>query len=441
MRFSLLNNIADTIWWDNLRGTDDADMIEIGFGNDTVSAMTGDDVIWDKDGAQSEDIWLGSDDRIFGDYGNDLIFGGWGSDLINGGMGRDTLDYRYSRAAVVVDLINGEGRGGDDSASKGDTIISIEEVHGSRFGDTMISKTNQKLFGDEGNDRLTGGTASSELFGGAGDDYFVVLSASNSTEGGGGFDTVDFHGLTYGVAIGYTATRAVANAIGARLAGAGGEKVIGTSFADYIHLGALSFDPHAVNGMEGNDTIRGGGGDDVFNGGIGDDVLLGGSGNDTLHGDAGNDRLEGEYGDNRMFGDAGNDILIDGYGTDVMNGGAGNDRLEVTFGEDVLTGGAGVDLFVFNDSTQFYANPIITDFSRTYDKIDLSAIDSVRGVSGNQTFVFDRTDSGSIGTVHSEIVGDKTIITTVVGESYGYVSDMEITLNGRFVLSAVDFIL
>ncbi len=441
MRFSLLNNIKDTIWWDDLRGTDDDDMIEIGFGNDTVGAKAGDDVIWDKDGARREDVWLGSDDRIFGDAGNDLIFGGWGSDLINGGSGRDTLDYRYSRAAVVVDLVSGEGRGGDDSASRGDTIVNIEEVAGSIYNDTLIARTSQTLVGDAGNDTLTGGTGASALFGGEGNDLFIVRSASNSIDGGSGFDTADFHGLGYGVAIGYTASQAEADAIGARRAGAGTEKVIGTGFADYIHLGAFSFETRKIDGMEGNDKLIGGGGNDVLNGGAGNDVLLGGDGNDTMHGDSGNDRLEGAYGDNRMFGDAGNDTLIDGYGSDAINGGAGNDRIEVSFGHDVLTGGAGVDRFVFTDTAQYCANASITDFSRTYDKIDLSGIDAVRGRAGNQTFVFDRTDSGDIGTVHSEIVGGKTIITTVVDDAYGYVSDMTIRLNGRFVLSAVDFIL
>jgi len=441
MRFSLLNSINDTIWWDNLRGTDDADMIEIGFGNDTVGAMAGDDVIWDKDGAQGEGVWMGSDDRIFGDYGNDLIFGGWGSDLINGGMGHDTLDYRYSRTGVIVDLRDGTGRGDSDSASKGDTITSIEEVAGSGHNDILYSRSSQDLFGEEGNDTLTGGTGASELHGGEGNDYFIVRSVSNSIDGGEGFDTADFHGLGYGIALGYSASQAEADAIDARRAGAGTEKVIGTSFADYIHLGAFSFETRKINGMEGNDKLIGGGGDDVLNGGTGNDTLIGNTGNDVLNGDAGNDRLEESYGDNVMNGGSGNDELFDGANTDIMNGGTGNDHLYSSFGRDTLTGGAGVDRFVFDDFAQYCANSTITDFNRTYDKIDLSGIDAVRKVAGNQTFVFDHTDSGDVGTVFSTIVGNKTIVTTVVDDAYGYVSDMEITLNGRFVLSAVDFIL
>lgn len=443
MRF-VLNRTAfkDSIWWDNIDGTSGRDMIEIGFGNDTVHAKGGDDVIWDKDGAYSEDIWLGSDDAIYGGGGDDLIFAGWGADKIDGGSGHDTLDYRYSRTGVIVDLRDGTGRGGSDSASKGDTITSIEAVEGSYHNDILYSRSNQDLNGGQGNDTLTGGTGASELRGGEGDDYFIVRAVSNDVKGGDGFDTVDFHGLSRGVALGYSASQAEADAIGARRAGASFvEKVIGTSFADYIDLGAFSLDARKIDGMEGNDTLMSGDGDDLLKGGTGNDVLTGNGGDDTLNGDAGNDRLEGGYGDNAMNGGSGNDELFDGANTDIMNGGAGNDHLYSSFGRDTLTGGAGVDVFVFGDFAQYCANPTITDFNRTYDKIDLSGIDAVRAVAGNQTFVFDHTDSGAVGTVFSTIVGDKTIVTTVVDDSNGYVSDMEVTLNGRFVLSAVDFIL
>jgi Ca2+-binding RTX toxin-like protein len=442
MRF-VLNRTAfkDSVWWDTINGTSGRDMIEIGFGNDTVNAKGGDDVIWDKDGAYSEDIWLGSDDTINAGSGDDLIFAGWGSDKIDGGSGHDTLDYRYSRTGVVVDLRDGTGRGGSDSASKGDTITSIEVVEGSHHNDFLYSRTDQDLWGGRGNDTLTGGTGSSELRGGEGDDYIIVKSFTSVVNGGDGFDTADFHGLNQGVAIGYSATQAEADAIGARRAGADTENVVGTAFADYIHLGAFSFETRKIDGMGGNDKLIGGGGHDVLNGGTGNDTIYGGDGRDVMHGNDGNDRLEGGYGDNQIFGDAGNDTLLDGANTDVMNGGAGNDRLVSSFGNDRLTGGTGVDTFVFDNMAQFCANATITDFSRTYDTIDLSGIDAVSSQSGNQTFIFDRTGSGDVGTVHSTIVGNKTIVTTVVDDSNGYVSDMVITLEGRFVLSAADFIL
>ncbi|WP_175551996.1 calcium-binding protein [Pararhizobium antarcticum] len=442
MRFINKNSIEDSGWWDTIEGTAGADMIEIGFGNDTVYARGGDDAIWDKDGAYVEDVWLGSDDKIYAGGGNDLIFAGWGADTIDGGSGHDTLDYRYSRTGVIVDLRNGTGLGGNDSASKGDKITSIETVAGSHHNDILFSSASQNLDGGDGNDTLTGGTGSSELRGGAGDDYIIVKSFSNVVNGGDGFDTADYHGLGQGIALGSSASQAQANAIGARRATETQvEKVVGTAFADYIHLGAFSNDTKKINGMGGNDTLNGGGGNDVLNGGTGNDMIHGGNGKDVIHGDSGNDTLHGGYGDNQMFGDAGNDTLFDGANTDVMNGGTGNDRLVSSFGRDQLTGGTGADTFVFDNFAQYCANATITDFNRADDVIDLSGIDAVVEVTGNQSFVFDRTGSGDIGTVHSEIVGNKTIITTVVDISHGYVADMTITLEGRHVLNASDFIL
>lgn len=228
MRFSNKNSIKDSVWWDTLQGTSAADMIEIGFGNDTVHAGAGDDVIWDMDGAYSEDIWLSSDDTINGGAGNDLIFAGWGADTINGGSGYDTLDYRYSRTGVIVDLRSGNGLGGSDSASRGDTISSIEAIAGSHHDDILFSSTDQALDGGRGNDTLTGGSGASELRGGAGDDYVIVKSIRNTVNGGDGVDTADFHGLGHGIALGYSATQTQVNAIGAQLTNASQvEKVVG----------------------------------------------------------------------------------------------------------------------------------------------------------------------------------------------------------------------
>lgn len=193
--------------------------------------------------------------------------------------------------------------------------------------------------------------------------------------------------------------------------------------------------------MGGDDQLIGSGGNDILNGGTGNDTISGGSGRDVMHGDAGNDTLHGGYGDNQMFGDAGNDTLYDGANTDVMNGGTGNDRLHSSFGADILTGGTGADTFVFDNFAQYCARATITDFNRAFDVIDLSGIDAVVNVSGNQAFVFDKTGSGNVGTVHSEIVGNTTVITTVVDIDYGFVVDMTITLQGRHVLDASDFIL
>ena len=78
---------------------------------------------------------FGGDDMIFGFGGDDLINGGRGADTINGGAGIDTARYGDSSESVVVSLATGVGLGG---TAEGDRLISIENLTGSSFDDTLI---------------------------------------------------------------------------------------------------------------------------------------------------------------------------------------------------------------------------------------------------------------------------------------------------------------
>jgi Ca2+-binding RTX toxin-like protein len=119
-----------------------------------------------------------------------------------------------------------------------------------------------------------------------------------------------------------------------------------------------------INGLGGNDTIRGGLGNDTINGGAGVDFLYGGDGNDTLfggidsdfmYGEAGNDTMRGEIGADVMFGGEGNDTIYGGVEADIINGGAGDDTLYGGNGViDPLTGildaEAPVDIVLLDDN-------------------------------------------------------------------------------------------
>ncbi|PZQ50471.1 MAG: hypothetical protein DI556_07930 [Rhodovulum sulfidophilum] len=86
----------------------------------------------------------------------------------------------------------------------------------------------------------------------------------------------------------------------------------------------------------------------------------------------GDDRIAGSAGDDRLLGFAGDDTLTGGGGADLM------------------TGGAGADTFRFRalgDSPAVAADRI-TDFTPGFDRIDLRAIDAVRGAPGDQPFAF-----------------------------------------------------
>lgn len=99
-----------------------------------------------------------------------------------------------------------------------------------------------------------------------------------------------------------------------------------------------STDNDVLDGGAGNDTIAGGAGNDTVQGGEGRDLIRSGSGDDHLDGGADIDKLYGDDGNDVVSGSDGNDYLFGLNGEDVLAGGADNDYLH---------GGNGSDTFVF----------------------------------------------------------------------------------------------
>jgi Ca2+-binding RTX toxin-like protein len=88
-----------------------------------------------------------------------------------------------------------------------------------------------------------------------------------------------------------------------------------------------------LNGGVGNDVLDAGDGNDKANGEGGDDIVRGGAGNDTLGGDAGFDIV---------LGGGGNDFVNGGYDRDILIGGLGVDTVDGDQGEDIVTGDASI---------------------------------------------------------------------------------------------------
>lgn len=139
-------------------------------------------------------------DTLNGNNGNDYLEGGAGIDTINGGNGRDTAGYATAGGPVTVTFIVGVGggtaTGGDGLA---DTLISIDNVVGSNFNDTIRSADdraednvfagldgNDRIFGGDGNDRLDGGRGNDNLTGGPGGDVLIGGLGQDTMVGGTG---------------------------------------------------------------------------------------------------------------------------------------------------------------------------------------------------------------------------------------------------------------
>jgi Ca2+-binding RTX toxin-like protein len=184
------------------------------------------------------DIVIGSGfaDTLTGNYYDNVIEGGAGADTINGGEDSfsfgDSASYAGSGAAVSVDLGLGTATGGD---AEGDTFVSIENLIGSAYADTLT--------GDSGDNVLEGGAGGDLIDGGLGSDSASYIGSAEAV-------TVD---LGLGTASGGDAAGDTLTSI---------ENLIGSAFDD------------TLNGDTGDNRLEGSGGADVMDGGSGQDTYV-----------------------------------------------------------------------------------------------------------------------------------------------------------------------
>ena len=210
---------------DRIRGGDGDDLVVGLSGSDTIDGGAGIDtldlsgvagssagygVVADTTDAASGSVYdygtsttsrLSNVERIVGTAQNDFVFQGDGDDFFDGGGGddfwsggegadtfiggdpwaddRDTASYANAEAGVVAALNSYNTNGGGEA--RGDTLLFVENLIGSRFADT-----------------LTGDTGDNEISGGGGRDELRALTGSDTLTGGGGADTFVFHKSTGG---------------------------------------------------------------------------------------------------------------------------------------------------------------------------------------------------------------------------------------------------
>jgi len=201
-----IENLAGSIYGDFLTGDDAGNTIDGFLGDDLINGLDGGDV-------------------INGGFGNDLLIGGLGNDVLDGGAGGDWALYHVgSTSGVVVDLT----LGAQNTVGAGvDTLIDIENLRGSDFGDWLAgddlsneilgggggdrifgrsgfdqidgAQGNDFLFGNQGNDTLTGGAGNDTHWGGLGDDTFIFdINWGNDSiqDFEAGSDVLDFSAVT-----------------------------------------------------------------------------------------------------------------------------------------------------------------------------------------------------------------------------------------------------
>ena len=355
------------------QGSDILTNIELLYGSNFNDTLTG-------DAAGNFLGGHGGDDSLSGGAGDDALRGGAGDDVLDGGasspvigtrnsVGGDIAAYDDATGAVAVSLSNlgaqfiGGGVGTD-------TLVNIENLLGSTFGDQLTGDANANYIGGEaGNDTIVGLTGNDILAGGQGDDRIdggadSDLASYYAASGGQGVDTL--------ISI---------------------ERLFGSRFTDT--LTGNSQDNH-IDGQDGADSVAGGDAQDVLFGGAGDDSLSGDAGDDTITGDTGNDTIAGGAGEDVVTFSG---TLAD-YRVQIVRSGVAvisDLRLGAPDGADTLTG---VETARFSDG-DILLGPSVLAISST-------PLTQLEGGSGTTQFSFMVERSGGVA-------GATTVAWTVAG--------------------------
>ncbi|MEX6667124.1 hypothetical protein [Pseudomonas sp. W2-17] len=279
----------------------------------------------------------------------------------NGGGGIDTMDYSTSPEAVSVSL-NAKGSITSGGDSEGHQLISIENVIGSAFADTLATEL-----------------PNSALQGGLGNDIYIAAGLANST------------------------TKFVEEADG-------GDDEVRTALPNWTldpHIERLTYTGSANfigTGTEQANTLTGGAGHDKLLGKGGPDQLMGGNGNDVLEGGADADVLNGggDY-DIASYLDSPEAITFN-FETNVHSGFASGDTyidVELIRGSNhadtfipgqiptSFDGGAGIDLADYSASTAAVAvDRSLTWTQGTSPVADvLTNVEVFKGTQYDDTFI------------------------------------------------------
>ena len=364
---------------DHIFGGMGADILHGGADNDVLVGDDGADNVLDGDdtlyGDAGRDLLVGGAgaDNLFGGADDDRLEGGLGADSLDGGEGSDTAIYVNSSRSITVDLRNGQVSGGE---ANGDTLISIENIDGTSFNDTIIGNEYDNVIkGGAGADFMDGGEGSDTLdYSDAG--FFVIFidleagTAANGTAEGDVF--VNFENIIGGQQGDHLSGDSNSNIF----TGAQGLDIIdGRGGVDFSAYSGNSTSYTIVENFDGSVQIS----ENEFGTNFYDtltniefarfadgDVALG-----TTHMvlTEENDTYSGNSNDNDIDGGAGNDTLSGNEGADKLDGGLGNDFLDGGTGDDMLTGGAGADVFIMAVGN---GHDTITDFEIGVDRIEFA---------------------------------------------------------------------
>jgi Ca2+-binding RTX toxin-like protein len=283
--------------------------------DDVISGGSGDDTIYGFEGSNTL-RGAGGDDWIYGGSRRDELYGGEGNDSLYGSGGNNYVEGGAGNDLILADA-------GDDSLFGGDGNDSVTDfggnnhIEGGGGSDTLAGDTGKDtILGGTGNDLIEGGAESDRLSGDEGDDTLLGTMGNDTIIGGDGSDRATFAGarssyiiealpdgsfrvtdlnsawsegidIVSGVEFfefqgAVISAEELAGAAGTPPTSDGKRSYQSGKGADNLSAVASDADGTMLEGLAGDDTLRGGVFDDILTGGSGDDELFGGGGADQF---------------------------------------------------------------------------------------------------------------------------------------------------------------
>lgn len=328
--------------------------------------------------------------QIFGRGGNDLL----SLDETNGALPKANM----------------YGEAGDDTLTGGS---ANDILNGGPGSDALLGKGGaDTLLGGDDNDTATGGDGDDNIQLGIGNDRFIWNPGDDTDliEGGDGIDTVEVNGGNG--AEDFTIT---ANGTRARF-----DRINPAPF--FLDIGTCENLLLKANG--GNDTLACTGNlaaliQITADGGAGDDTLLGSNGADVLIGGDNNDFIDGQQGNDTAFLGAGDDVFQwdPGDGNDTVEGQTGNDSL-VFNGSNI---GEIFDVSANGDRVRFTRNvgTIVMDLN-DIETLNLNALGGTDTLTVNDLSVTELSGvnvnlASTIGGAAGDAAADTVIINGTTG--------------------------
>jgi len=319
------NTITTGLGNDTIDGNGGADIINAGAGNDTVAYWGTETSIDGGAGTNTlrlrvgGSINLGNADQTSGDLasvshfqnvdasglaggavitgssGVNVITGGNGGDLVDGGGGADVISTGGESDSVVYHgtEVSIDGGSSSDSltlaATGGITAVNLSVAGGvdQTTGDTVNVTNFENLNAWNATTALTvtGSSGGNSIVTGGGDDTIDGRGGGDGISAGGGNDTVSYYASDSFIDGGTgTNTLVLKSAVAVNLANADqttGDLTTVTNFQNVD--GSAVTTGMLMNGNSGANVITGGAGDDTIDGGAGADTIDGGLGNDVIN--------------------------------------------------------------------------------------------------------------------------------------------------------------